>query len=100
MAESKQQLIMDAIRAEYAGFEASRQRLLAYLDANNGVYTALGGNTFTNPWLAINAADGSLPTWDMTQAEWVAFWPTLRTAVTISQANLGALAKGLLRYPY
>jgi hypothetical protein len=34
--------------------------------------------------------------YDLTKAEWQAYWPTLRTAITISQANLGSLMKGLL----
>jgi hypothetical protein len=89
--------MMDKIRNEARVFEASRCRLLGLLEASTGEYPALGGNTMTDSWLDVYGKDvPTTGTYSMTKAEWQAFWPTLRTAITVSSANLASLMKGIL----
>jgi hypothetical protein len=83
--------LLNQIRNEHRIFEASRVRLLGLLDDTVGQYPAAGGNNFSNAYLN-EPANG----YDMTQAEWAAYWPTLRAAITITQVNMGSLVKGLL----
>jgi hypothetical protein len=91
MAADRAATMMQAIRAEHRVFEASRLRLVGLLDSTVGQYPAAGGNNLTDAYLD-DVANG----YDMTKAEWQAYWPTLRTAITITQANLTSLLKGLL----
>jgi hypothetical protein len=94
--ETKAQTIIEQIRTAHRAFEAARQVLVGLLDATGGLYEAAGGNNLTDTYLLAHGANGTIDQLtSLTQAEWQAYWPTLRAAVAAGAMNL-SLSKGFL----